>query len=1065
MFVEFLDLFISYVQYLALIIGLARLQVPKLWTDANDEGFSFTTFGSQLFTQFTESFGLDDFRVYFVLLSVVAPLLIVILGLLTQNAPRVVLWYLMLVAGICCVVGGILTAPFVGLNFVEVDFDTSISIISIGGGMSLFCLLVGVTQWLLNSSRKEVTIDVTLAQSKHLNLTDTIESLILFVICGLPGFLLVTKLSLGPTDSVVKGLGNAALPVGLTLLILAGVALVWFLFSLFESGRALLWHVTSWIKRKVMELFLFVISLAFVPMVSTALMMFNCNEMRCAPNSRLPLFGDSIESVQGVCLTCTPGPTSSMCLSSVTDRRLEIIPGISCDEFRRFYWPAAGMALTSIVLILPLMFFRIISSSATLVKTEISPANEEATDEEQWQSQLGKSRNTAKNLYALLKFRFRHWSIIELVRRLFITVLCVFVVRTEFEVNTQIPICIVLGVHVIYTAVFVVTSPFHTSLHNRMNYVLLFLTLSSTIVAVLSVFEIDIPYAVYLAVFIVLVAVPVLAFIVGIMYLCHQYQRQLEEEDRTQTQRLQDIQSSLHDELERSQASPTSPRGVEVVTALPRTDSDSASIRNHTNSNHHTVSQANMKKNSFCVVLPPKPPKLDDVTEFTIDDADDGVTSSHHASPLMQGSMHRQSSASFHEFSTQKGATKELSKSQRGGDDKLHSSMRLTRSQSLFAAEEPPTQKQPSGGGGTTGLNSSLRRGASVIALEMSGTAGADPSSPRGARWGRLSIKNVAAHTAALQAAEGETDLPTDEVEWNVPAPRRGKVSIRDVVENPLMRSRRRQQAGNNNAASPVPPSLTPPLATFNAPLSPGIGEPPGSAMGSVMGSSIRADSVRLGEDRVKRRTKSINDVLGGSLTAEAAALRELKGLREDEARGVATVDHQIDNSVRGIFSSHLMFVGVVLVVALGFALLGFFNPLPEVQSSDNRAAVSLARGLLGYSSFSHLAQNCECSYSMIPLSRAMVRSSSFVTFANGTDVNGLAAVETWSCRNGAVKQRTRAMRRLLSDRITLEEVSSTAIRALCNATFASGCSLQVNATHVELMCTNGASADEMALW
>jgi hypothetical protein len=356
---DLLEIVLAYFQYLASILQTKGVRFTWSWLETG-QGMSFVRLDEAFFTDNIPDL-VYDARIFFVIISIILPLLLIFLGLLTFNEPNVVVWYFLLLTSVFTLVSGVCAAVISQTVDLNISFTVAQGLMYGGAAGVLLCSVAYLCrrlnrteadEWLegavnedaltarrklkdLEASRKErelrlrerraelasrsvsrfdvanratlaITIDdeaqqkdkedeelkrqaaavvlltkkdIFRMQTQHLRLPPFIQGLIFGIVVLAGGIVLVlgsiiVEFNTGPV-------GPFIFAIGVTLIVIGVLVLAWTLPSLARSGREAKWHISSFLQENGMRLLLLLIMVLYIPIGSSSIIIFNCNQFDC----------------------------------------------------------------------------------------------------------------------------------------------------------------------------------------------------------------------------------------------------------------------------------------------------------------------------------------------------------------------------------------------------------------------------------------------------------------------------------------------------------------------------------------------------------------------------------------------------------------------------------------------------------------------------------------------------------------------------------------------------------------------------------------------------------------
>ena len=382
MYIVLIELITSFIQYFAILVSVPDITFPDSWK----EPFNFLNVINLHFDFLREYIPeLNDVRLYFMGVSVVAPLVFIFLGLVFLNPKLVVLWYFMMVAGCMLLVGGALGRIITEVTNIQITASTAEMMMYIGGGLVVACILLYIFRTRMTCCMKESKAltreQVIEEETKNIDVPALIQRILMIAIFVAFFFTWSYLVPWLAADRYVS-FTNFWLVMGYICLGFAAITLIWLIMGLTLCGRRIQWKLGQWCESAFLRVLLVTLSLAYIPIGSGVFLVFNCNTFSCPDGFRLPDEGSAVmwnTTLNRFCTTCTPAPfASQMCPMDLynslcvetSDSRLEYDVSITCDSMIAFFWPAAILITVMFVLGAPILFQQLIKKGSVLLDEE-----------------------------------------------------------------------------------------------------------------------------------------------------------------------------------------------------------------------------------------------------------------------------------------------------------------------------------------------------------------------------------------------------------------------------------------------------------------------------------------------------------------------------------------------------------------------------------------------------------------------------------------------------------------------------------------------------------------------
>lgn len=583
MYQVLVELSMSFVQYFA-IIQSVDVSFPDSWADPV-RYLRVVNLNFDFLRQFLPGF--EDVRMFFFIVCVLLPLVIFFLGLLFLNTKRVVLWYFLLVVGIMLIAAG----AFARIISATTDFQISNSLaerlIYVGGGLTAVCFVLYHLRTRVACLRPTESIaserkQIIEEETRQLDLLSTLQRFfVLFVLTvfGLlaAGFTPFKWLNEALDSKVGPQFG---LGIGIAALVLALFVFIWFVMGLSVGGRKLQWEVGHGAESMFLRLLLLTMSLVYIPVGSGIFLIFNCNPFDCGAGYRLGDQGSwlfynktTAELREGRriewCAPCYRADFSTQRCSArahaalcarQTDERLEYNFRARCEGMQTFFYPAAALSVIMFVIGVPVIFYRLITTSARMLDEsfpsslrDVAPPLAVATgadgttqaatatpeeEEETWNRKVGQSRNVAKFLYQPFEQRFRYVRLFQLIQKLLIVAATVYVYRRSGVRPEYVALFAGFAIHLAATALLLRYRPFISNFEDKISWVMSGALTLDCLVGVLLLFSVDIPPWLMIVLIVLNGVLPLAALLIGIFLEWSQGKKSEEEEEKEKRERL-----------------------------------------------------------------------------------------------------------------------------------------------------------------------------------------------------------------------------------------------------------------------------------------------------------------------------------------------------------------------------------------------------------------------------------------------------------------------------------------------------------------------------------------------
>lgn len=481
---------------------------------------------------------LNDFRVYFTVICVILPLGLVFFGLFFLNSLGVLIWYLLLLSGICIVIAALLATFLEDALRLNVDPASVEAALYFGIALVVAMLVVACIAAAWERSRKEKQIEengednedtvagAMIAETKDFPWIAQIQRLIMFVIFVVFGLVFLQFLF---PFSIGDSFSGLQLGLGITGLILGFFTFIWLIMGCIRSGREKQWKFFHFMEKQFMRLLLITMSMVYIPIGAGLFVLFNCNDQSCPvgkffikEGSGLP-HNNSLASRRDVCIPCNMNADQrcaarNLTCSGVSASRLEVDNYVDCDDLQIFYY-AAYLIAAMYMLGVPIMFGQLVLRVTSLVTENFPvkvPAELAADDMEGlWALKVVSSDNSARFLYQPFIPELKYSRLFQLLQKLLVVFTAVFVIRVGVN-----PVYIALGaslvIHVFSFGWLVKNRPFLHKFENGIAILMEIALTAATCAALCLMLDVDVPDGVLIAIIVLNGVLPLVAIIIGI---------------------------------------------------------------------------------------------------------------------------------------------------------------------------------------------------------------------------------------------------------------------------------------------------------------------------------------------------------------------------------------------------------------------------------------------------------------------------------------------------------------------------------------------------------------------
>eukprot|EP00744_Colponema_vietnamica_P004201 GILI01006309.1.p1 GENE.GILI01006309.1~~GILI01006309.1.p1 ORF type:complete len:802 (+),score=77.58 GILI01006309.1:30-2435(+) len=566
------ELVLSYVQFSSTILvpsataGDSAEIFPKEWKDPMYY-MSILNLGFDIISGIIVS--LDDLRVFFMTVCVILPLAMNFFGLFFLNKQRVVIWYFLTLSFFLTLCVGAFARAISSTISINISDQVAELLLYIGLGGSAACWLVcfcaykGVFGKVTDESdekknrRREMENETRDSNTRR---TVGLFFLCLFwaaLGCAFHGFIPYVEDEVDANLTYHFSFGLAVLCYALSF-----GHLVFFIFSLFYTGRQWTWRFNEFMRLTFLKVLLLALSSLYIPIGAATFTIFNCNTIECPAGTRIPSKGMSLvlNSTMGKCVPCEfaynqtcPSSLQSMCLG-MTDDRLETDMYIGCEGMKNFFWPAGVLIILFYLLGVPLLFFWEIRASTRLLMDDFpikEPVAEEGEsrdefDQRRWETKVLMCDNSARFLFDAFEFKFRYMRLMLLIQKLIVVFTSVFVIRYGDLSPRFIVLGISLLVHGLVTIILISFRPFNINIHDFVGVATHASLCLIIMFAIAIAAEVEFPSELLTATMAANFAVPALCVVIGLVYYGFNRQREAKEAEDEMLRRAE-IEAGLED--------------------------------------------------------------------------------------------------------------------------------------------------------------------------------------------------------------------------------------------------------------------------------------------------------------------------------------------------------------------------------------------------------------------------------------------------------------------------------------------------------------------------------------
>lgn len=481
-----------------------------------------------------------DFRALFIIVANLIPIAVTVLMLVLFQPVGVVAWYTVTAACFVATIAGII------IRFME---GLTVGIWLAGGGGFLFvlCCIVGVVSYLyrhVDDDKKLAMFGSSLkreqeakrAEKLKLNQWRTLKYFVVSTVCLvggciLNGFFVDVGLRTHAEESTLQA-------VGYTLLVISGIAVFYFLFSLSVGGRHAIYKLHSFLSANTLMSMLVLISVVYVPVITYTINIFMCATYECPAQSRFnphanrdaesystspAIFCDSCVFLDSRCSAngTNPANAAAVCPAFSTYRVWKS-PEVQCrDGATLFYYVSAIFVLPIFVVVIPVMYYILIVQITTIINNEVALVPEEGENLDHvapvklYERRVYAVEPAASSLYQPFRWHMRHTSIALLMFQL--TVVLVTNILAPYASN--VAIFVLMGVHTAATVFLVVQRPFISAIEHWLSVSCTSLNVLNAIYAAVVTYSVALPGWVAYVVIGLNVVVPLLAALYGFKFV------------------------------------------------------------------------------------------------------------------------------------------------------------------------------------------------------------------------------------------------------------------------------------------------------------------------------------------------------------------------------------------------------------------------------------------------------------------------------------------------------------------------------------------------------------------
>lgn len=513
------------------LLSEADVQYPE-GMDTVLAWFNFANFDPSPYLGNETDFPIVNFRLLFVIVSIMLPIVITILIMLLFVATHIVFIYAAFTTGV------LLIFVWVISTFVGVTVGTSDdSFLVIGLVLVSVATLVALMVYLINrfyvtEEEKQIGKEDKLRQDREsarkFHRDVTLLRLLASVAFVLTGLILMKYVDVNLTFT---NLGTILNIVGIALLCIGVIIFISFILALFERGRSASQKVQDFIERYGLVVLLGLINASFVPAMSYCATVFLCYDYVCDAgkvfNPNAYREDGNYDTTQGLYCdscnfkntdTCGSADNASVLCPGGTRNQNWRNPDVPCDDsVAILFFFAAGIVLAIYAIAVPLLFFLTSRYLTTEIMLSVRLAfptrtnNPREDERDNWRKKLILVRPTAATLYEAFAYDNRYFILIMLAHRVFVALIMTIV----SPYNTYASLVVATIIHLIMFVALMYTRPYLNVMEQGLSVVLAALNVvNGLFVLALKVLNTDAPMVVTIVFFIVNTVVPTIVAMV-----------------------------------------------------------------------------------------------------------------------------------------------------------------------------------------------------------------------------------------------------------------------------------------------------------------------------------------------------------------------------------------------------------------------------------------------------------------------------------------------------------------------------------------------------------------------
>lgn len=497
-------------------------------------------------------------RWMFTLYACIFPLFMTFLMLLFFNSGTVVVWYFLFLSALAC------TGAAVTLFLLPRESDKYhgnhpfpvMEMLFAGVGLWLLTICLYLIQWqvakgsmalkIRGQGKKQVLHEYDDRYKRRWSLLQTLKSIVMV------GLLVFIALNLAQSVNPLglsfpaKGTQPAAyMTIGGVLLLAAGsLVFLRLLCSCCEKGRWLLNKLYGlWVKYFIL-IVLVALSAVYIPILVVMLEVWACEDVTCPLGSRFPPKLSLIEQIhqttseldfastctQQCCDLCSwngtcPEPLSVKLCPEVTDARVHIDHSLSCAEhITPYFLPASLLMWFSFTIGVPYLYWTLIHQH-TVMLDKVKTQGDDA--EERWGRNMALSENSGKSLYEIYQKKWRYYKLMQLFQKLFLAIVTILAWNLPAFGGY-----LTAGIHCSFFLASLIFQPYIALSSNMMATMAIFADFITTTMALLLIYDADLPAWAWIIITVLNIAAPVCLGLAGALYYLQQRGIQAEGEEK-----------------------------------------------------------------------------------------------------------------------------------------------------------------------------------------------------------------------------------------------------------------------------------------------------------------------------------------------------------------------------------------------------------------------------------------------------------------------------------------------------------------------------------------------------